>query len=91
MVGPVAKSESIQNKDIQLILLIWNFRKWVGCDPYKTMVHYDICQNSNEPLSCMGAKASQPTHFLKFQLTGFQLSKINCIPCSKIVLEMQVS
>ena len=27
------------------------------------MVHYDICQNShhNEPLSCMGAKASQPT------------------------------
>ena len=49
--------------------------------PYKTMVHYDICQNShhNEPLSCMGAKASQPTHFLKFQLTGFRLSEINCI------------
>ena len=40
--------------------------------PYKTMVHYDNCQNSyhNEPLSCMGAKASQPTHVLKVQLTG---------------------
>ena len=26
----------------------------------------------------MGAKASQPTHFLKFRLTGFRLSEINC-------------
>ena len=30
----------------------------------------------------MGAKASQPTHFLKFRLTGFRLSEINCIPGS---------
>ena len=45
------------------------------------MVHYDNCQNShhNESLSCMGAMASQPTHFLKFRLTGFRLSEINCI------------
>ena len=44
------------------------------------MVHYDICQNShhNEPLSCMGAKASQPTHFLKFRLTGFRLNRVDC-------------
>ena len=46
------------------------------------MVHYyDDCfdRYHNEPLSCMGAKASQPTHFLKFRLTGSQLSEINCI------------
>ena len=48
------------------------------------MVHYDSHHDDcfdryhNEPLSCMGAKASQPTHFLKFQLTGFGLSEINC-------------
>ena len=63
----------------------WNFRKRIGCEalaPYKTMVHYyDDCfdRYHNEPLSCMGVKASQPTHFLKFQLTGFRLSEINCI------------
>ena len=45
------------------------------------MVHYDNCFDSyhNEPLSCMGAKASQPTHFLKVQLTGVRLSEIYCI------------
>ena len=44
------------------------------------MVHYDICQNSHhsEPLSCMGARASQPTHFLKFRLTGFRLNGVDC-------------
>ena len=44
------------------------------------MVNYDNCQNShhNEPLSCMGAKASQPTNFLKFRLIRFQLSEIDC-------------
>ena len=44
------------------------------------MVHYDDCFDSyhNEPLSCMGAKALQPTHFLKFRLTRFRLSEINC-------------
>ena len=49
------------------------------------MVHYDICQNShhNEPLSCMGAKASQPTHFLKFRLTEFRLNGVDCISKSK--------
>ena len=49
------------------------------------MVHYyDDCfdRYHNEPLSCMGAKASQPTHFLKFRLTGFRLSEINCITCT---------
>ena len=43
------------------------------------MVHYDICHH-NEPLSCMGAKASQPTHFLEFRLTGFRLNGVDCIP-----------
>ena len=60
----------------------WNFRKWVGCEALAPIQDYDICQNShhnNEPLSCMGAKASQPTHFLKFRLTGFLLSEINYI------------
>ena len=43
------------------------------------MVHYDNCFDSyhNEPLSCMGAKASQPTHFLKVRLTGVRLSEIH--------------
>ena len=45
------------------------------------MVHYDDCfdRYHNEPLSCMGAKASQPTHFLKFRLTGFRLNGVDCI------------
>ena len=45
------------------------------------MFHYDDCfdRYHNEPLSCMGAKASQPTHFLKFRLTGFRLNGVDCI------------
>ena len=55
-----------------------NFRKWIGCEALGPIQDNDICQNShhNEQLSCM---TSQPTHFLKFRLTGFQLSEINCI------------
>ena len=51
------------------------------------MVHYDNCQNSyhNEPLSCMGAKASQPTHFLKVRLTGVRLSEIHCIAVCRVL------
>ena len=30
-------------------------------------------------MSCMGAKASQPTHFLKFRLTEFRLNGVDCI------------
>ena len=52
------------------------------------MVRYDNCQNSyhNERLSCMGAKASQPTHFLKVRLTGVRLSEIHCISLMDVMI-----
>ena len=57
-----------------------NFRKWVGCEALAPVQDNDDCFDSyhNEPLSCMGAKASQPTHFLKFRLTGFRLNGVDC-------------
>ena len=71
--------------NIQLISLNRNpvnrsFRKWVGCEALAPIqdngsLWYLSKQSS---LSCMGAKASQPTHFLKFRLTGFRLNEINC-------------
>ena len=65
------------HNEIQLISLNRNpvnrnFRKWVGCEALAPI-------QDNGPLSCMGAKASQPIHFLKFRLTGFWLSEINCM------------
>ena len=54
-----------------------NFRKWVGCEALASIQDNDICHH-NEPLSCMGAKASQPTRFLKFRLTGFRLNGVDC-------------
>ena len=70
-----------------------NFRKWVGCEALAPIQDNDDCfdRYHNEPLSCMGAKASQPTHFLKFRLTGFRLSEINCILCNIIMLPMMIS
>ena len=50
------------------------------------MVHYHSCYDSynNEPLSCMGAQCSQPTHFLQSRLTRAQLSEVECTSTSSM-------
>ena len=61
-----------ENAEVQSTSLNWapvnrDCRKWVGCEaiaPIQVNVHF-----LTVILSCMGAKASQPIHFLQSQLT----------------------